>query len=140
MAARVARHRTDRPAHWVTVEEPLEIASAVERHQADCEFLLLDCLTLWLSNVCWAHRNDGVDSLHAYASREIARVTTVCTRAHLILVTNEIGCGLVPESALARTFRDLQGWVNQEAARSADWVYQVVAGIPIAIKKPGDGR
>lgn len=140
MAARIAQHRHTRPAHWVTVEEPIEIASAVERHSPHCDFLLLDCLTLWLSNFCWEHREIGDASIQAAALREVARVAAASTASHVVLVTNEVGCGLVPESPLGRSFRDLQGWVNQEVARSADWVHHVVAGIPVAIKRPEDCR
>ena len=139
MTARIARHRQERPAHWATVEEPLAIASAVERHSAQCDVLLLDCLTIWLSNLCWEHRESSEAILQAAAFREVARVAEACKGSHAVVVTNEVGCGLVPESPVGRTFRDLQGWLNQEVARSADWVYHVVAGIPVAIKRP-EGR
>jgi adenosylcobinamide kinase / adenosylcobinamide-phosphate guanylyltransferase len=132
MEARVAQHRRDRPAHWITVEEPLEIASAVERHRdADC--ILVDCLTLWLSNLCWEYRAEN-GSIEGVAMAQIARVAVV-PAARVVLVTNEVGYGIVPESPVARFFRDLQGRVNQEAARIAREVIQVVAGIPVVIKR-----
>jgi adenosylcobinamide kinase/adenosylcobinamide-phosphate guanylyltransferase len=141
MAARIAQHRQSRPVNWVTVEEPFEIGIAVERHSAQCDFLLLDCVTLWLSNFCWQHRDTGEESIQAAALREVARVAAASTASsHVVLVTNEIGCGLVPDSPVGRRFRDLHGWVNQEAARSADWVYHVVAGIPVTIKRPEASR
>jgi adenosylcobinamide kinase/adenosylcobinamide-phosphate guanylyltransferase len=140
MAARVVQHRHTRPAFWETVEEPLEIGSTVERHSANCDFLLLDCLTLWLSNFCWAHREMTEASIQAAALREVARVAAAATESHVVLVTNEVGCGVVPESPLGRSFRDLQGWVNQDVALSADWVHHVVAGIPVAIKRPEASR
>jgi adenosylcobinamide kinase/adenosylcobinamide-phosphate guanylyltransferase len=144
MAARIARHRQSRPASWETVEEPLEIGGAIERHSTSCDVILLDCLTLWLSNFCWEHRGDAEAEIQAGALREVARVAAACrvsgASAHVVLVTNEIGCGLVPESAVGRSFRDLQGWVNQEAARSADWVHHLVAGIPVTIKRPEASR
>src|SRR5260370_19128024 len=136
MAARIAQHRHTRPAHWETVEEPLEIGGAVERHSAHCDFLLLDCLTLWLSNFCWEHREIGEANIQAATFQEVARVAAASSESHVVLVTNEVGCGLVPESPVGRSFRGLQGWVNQEGARSADWVHHVVAGIPVAIKRP----
>jgi adenosylcobinamide kinase/adenosylcobinamide-phosphate guanylyltransferase len=139
MTARIAKHRQARPAHWVTIEEPLAIGHAIERHSADCDFLLLDCLTLWLSNFCWEHRDTGDENIEAAALREVTRVAAASVGSNVVLVTNEVGCGLVPESPVGRRFRDLQGWVNQEAARAADWVHHVVAGIPVAIKKP-EGR
>ena len=140
MAERVARHRHDRPSHWVTVEEPLEIAKAVERLSADREFILLDCLTIWLSNLSWEHRESAAENLRQAASQEVARLIAGAANAHLVLVTNELGCGLVPESPVGRLFRDLHGWMNQDVARSADWVYHLVAGIAVPIKRPGEGR
>jgi adenosylcobinamide kinase / adenosylcobinamide-phosphate guanylyltransferase len=140
MAARIERHRLDRPAQWTTVEEPLEIAGAVECHAAHCDTLLLDCLTIWLSNLCWTHREDDDTAIQTAALGEVGRIASAAAASHVVLVTNEVGCGLVPESPLGRRFRDLQGWVNQEAARSADWVYHVVAGIPVAIKRPEGSR
>jgi adenosylcobinamide kinase/adenosylcobinamide-phosphate guanylyltransferase len=136
MAARIAQHRQTRPAYWTTIEEPLEIGSAIERHSAHCDFLLLDCLTLWLSNLCWEHREIGDAGIQAAAFRDVARVAATAAASNVVLVTNEVGCGLVPESPVGRSFRDLQGRVNQEVARSADWVHHVVAGIPVAIKRP----
>jgi adenosylcobinamide kinase/adenosylcobinamide-phosphate guanylyltransferase len=135
MDGRIAQHRLDRPARWLTVEEPLEIGSAVERHAPHCDFLLIDCLTLWLSNYCWEYRNKEQPTIQSSALLEVARIAaaTTCT---IVAVTNEVGCGLVPESALGRFFRDLQGRVNQEVASSADWVHHVVAGIPVTIKQP----
>ncbi len=135
MDARIAQHRLDRPAHWLTVEEPLEIGSAVERHAPHCDFLLIDCLTLWLSNYCWEHRDEEPPAIQASALSEVARIATARS-CSVVAITNEVGCGLVPESALGRFFRDLQGRVNQEVASSADWVHHVVAGIPVAIKQP----
>jgi adenosylcobinamide kinase/adenosylcobinamide-phosphate guanylyltransferase len=140
MAARIAQHRQTRPGHWETVEEALEIGHAVERH-SHCDLLLLDCLTLWLSNFCWEHRDMAEASIQAAALCEVARVAAASrASSHVVLVTNEVGCGLVPDSPVGRSFRDLQGWVNQEVARSADWVYHVVAGIPVAIKRPEASR
>jgi adenosylcobinamide kinase / adenosylcobinamide-phosphate guanylyltransferase len=137
MAARIRQHRDSRPAHWLTIEEPLEIGSAAERYAAGCDFLLLDCLTLWLSNLCWERRADPQASIQDAALREVARLAHASAKSHIVAVTNELGSGMVPESPLARFFRDLQGWVNQETARSADWVYHMVTGIPVTIKQPG---
>jgi adenosylcobinamide kinase / adenosylcobinamide-phosphate guanylyltransferase len=132
MAARIARHLSERPPAWITVEEPLEIARAVERCSGDCKFIVLDCLTLWLSNLFWERAGDDVQEA---AMREVALLPQAAGSVHLAVVTNEVGCGLVPESPLGRSFRDVHGWMNQEAARTADSVYHVVAGIPVAIKK-----
>ncbi len=140
MAARIAQHRLDRPAHWLTIEEPLEIAAALKRQASARDFILLDCLTLWLSNFCWEHRELEQASVQSAALAEVARLTAASHAVHLVVVTNEVGCGPVPDSSLGRFFRDLQGWVNQDIARAADWVYQVVAGIPISIKHPEESK
>ena len=136
MVDRIARHRAERPDHWETVEAPLEIGSAVERLAEDYDFILLDCLTIWLSNFSWERREASQSDLAADALGEVARATAGAGNSHLVLVTNEVGCGLVPESPVGRLFRDVHGWVNQDAARAADWVYHVVAGIAVPIKRP----
>jgi adenosylcobinamide kinase/adenosylcobinamide-phosphate guanylyltransferase len=139
MCARIARHRRHRPAQWLTIEEPLQIAHAAER-MSGCDFLLLDCLTIWLSNFSWEHRElaqeQGEDALADAAKSELAKLFAAAPSSHLVIVTNEVGYGLVPDTPVGRLFRDLQGWLNQDAARAADFVYHVVAGIPIAIKRP----
>jgi adenosylcobinamide kinase/adenosylcobinamide-phosphate guanylyltransferase len=137
MAARIARHREVRPAQWLTFEEPLAIARAVAATAHERDFILLDCLTIWLSNFCWEHREESDGEIEAGALAEVARVAEAAKPSDVVLVTNEVGYGLVPESPVGRLFRDLQGWVNQEAARAADRVVQVVAGIPIEIKTAG---
>lgn len=136
MAARIARHRNDRTENWTTVEAPLDIAAALERHACGHDFVLLDCLTLWLSNLAWEHRDRAEQQIHEAATAEIARLAAAAERSHVVVVTNEVGCGLVPESKVGRQFRDLQGWANQDAARLADRVYVVTAGIAIPIKQP----
>lgn len=136
MEARIATHRQQRPAHWCTIEAPLAIARAVERRRADCDFLLLDCLTVWLSNFCWEHRDKPEREIETAAIMEVGRVASPAAEAHVVLVTNEVGCALVPDTRLGRFFRDLQGRINQEAARLADQVFLVVAGIPVPIKQP----
>jgi adenosylcobinamide kinase/adenosylcobinamide-phosphate guanylyltransferase len=140
MEARIAEHRRQRPAHWCTAEAPLAIADAVERHCGECEFLLLDCLTVWLSNFCWEHREEPQSDIETAALREVGRVAATVAETHIVIVSNEVGSGIVPETPLGRFFRDLQGRVNQEAARLADRVFLVVAGIPVAIKLPEDRR
>ena len=136
MAERIRRHRDGRPSNWETVEEPLAIAAAVERHAGNCDVLLLDCLTLWLSNFCWEHRALAEAAIESAARAEVERVLAAAPASHIVIVTNEVGCGLVPETPVGRLFRDLQGFVNQQAACSADWVYHMVAGIAVTIKQP----
>ena len=137
MAERIRRHRESRPPHWLTFEEPLAIADALERHSGACDVVLLDCLTLWLSNFCWEHREETPAVIETMALLEVDRVAAASMISNAIVVTNEVGCGLVPETPVGRLFRDLQGFVNQRIASAAGWVYHIVAGIPVAIKQPG---
>src|SRR5580700_9718180 len=131
MQARMARHRADRPSSWRTVEEPLALADAVELAVRDADAVLVDCLTLWLSNLSWEHRaatepRHLEDAVHS----QIRRIAEAARSCHIILVSNEVGSGTVPESPVARAFRDLQGFLNQWAAEVADEVTLVVAGLP----------
>lgn len=126
MEARVAKHRAERGPEFATIEEPLEIASAIR--ECNAEALVVDCLTLWLSNVMLTFGRD-VDA-------EIEKVLAAAreTRAALILVTNEVGCGIVPETTLGRDFRDRAGILNQRIAAESDEVYWMVFGIPTRAK------
>lgn len=125
MAARIARHRAERPASWRTVEAPLALAAALARDAAPDRCLLVDCLTLWLSNALLASREDEIGTLLA---------TLPHLPGQLILVSNEVGWSIVPENALARRFRDEQGRLNQKIAQLADRVALVVAGLPLVLK------
>lgn len=136
MAARIARHRAERASGWTTIEEPLDLAGAVERSAATHDFLLLDCLTIWLGNWMWAQRGLPEADFHSSASLHVRRAVAASAGTHLVVVSNELGCGLVPESPVGRRFRDVHGWLNQEVARAADRVYHVVAGISVLIKQP----
>lgn len=125
MAQRIAHHRTRRSAHWHTVEEPLALAEALRREAAPDACLLVDCLTLWLTNVLLAERDDEIDRLLDALPPLPGRI---------ILVSNEVGSGIVPENALARRFRDEQGRLNQRVAALADQVTLVTAGLPLTLK------
>lgn len=136
MGVRIARHRRDRPAAWVTVEEPLALAQTVARHAPEFDFILVDCLTVWLSNFCWQQRECSAEVVERTACDEIARLAQASAPSHVVMVTNEVGCGIVPETRVGRDFRDLHGIVNQWLARESDFVYHAVAGIPVLIKRP----
>jgi adenosylcobinamide kinase / adenosylcobinamide-phosphate guanylyltransferase len=124
MAERVSVHRARRDSRWRTLEAPLEVAAALARAEGP---VLLDCLTLWLSNLMVGER-DLVEVMEGL-DRALA------ARGHpVVLVTNEVGLGIVPESALGRRFRDEQGRLNQRMAALADRVVLVVAGLPIVVK------
>lgn len=130
MGERIEQHRLTRPPTWQTLEEPLEVAEALST--ALHPVVLLDCLTLWVSNLIHAERK--VDA-------EIKRLLSVQAQSNktLIAVTNEVGMGIVPENALARRYRDLLGAANRAVAEQADQVYLLVSGIPLTLKPQGVG-
>jgi len=125
MAARIATHRARRGPQWQTIEAPRDLAAALKSRQTMP--VLVDCLTLWLSNLMLADAD--IDA-------EIARLEAALadTGAPVVLVANEVGSGIVPDNPLGRRFRDLQGVLNQRMAARADRVVLVVAGLPLAIK------
>ena len=127
MASRIARHQAERGAGWSTREEPLALAGALTREARSGRVMLVDCLTLWLSNCLFAGR-DPAD--------EIKRLCEAlgALGGPVILVSNEVGAGLVPETKLGRDFRDWQGRLNQDAARACDAVVLVAAGLPTLLK------
>jgi adenosylcobinamide kinase/adenosylcobinamide-phosphate guanylyltransferase len=138
MQARTARHRAERPASWRTVEEPLALADAVELASRESDTVLVDCLTLWLSNLSWEHRSEPA-LLEDFMQSQLRRIADAARSCRVILVSNEVGSGTVPESPVARAFRDAQGFLNQWVAEAADEVILVVAGLPLYLKN-GDGR
>lgn len=160
MASRIAAHRSQRPAHWRVREEPVHLGAAIRTEAAAGTLLLVDCLTLWSANCLWPpvplagpstglsaqpcagpsassagtaspdlagwrlERQDLADALRDY-------------RGEIILVSNEVGMGIVPENAAARLFRDEQGSLNQAIAALCDEVFLVAAGLPLALKECG---
>ena len=130
MALRIAEHQKRRGNRWVTIEEPIELADVLlaRRNQIDCA--VVDCLTLWLSNLV-LHR----DAEFAVEKVEALVETLPQLDFHVVLVTNEVGWGIVPNNPLARQFRDLAGWANQQIATVATEVILMVAGIPMVAKK-----
>ncbi|MBV9742877.1 MAG: bifunctional adenosylcobinamide kinase/adenosylcobinamide-phosphate guanylyltransferase [Acidobacteriia bacterium] len=134
MQRRIVHHRQARPRHWLTIEEPLALASAIRNALPCADTFLIDCLTLWLSNLMWEQRESPPDEIERTALSEIDELADLCADRALIVVSNEVGGGLVPESEVGRRFRDLQGTVNQRCAALADRVFLTVAGIAIPIK------
>ena len=129
MRARIERHQRERAAHWTTIEEPLDLTGVLAREASRFDLLLVDCLTLWLSNVLLDPARDVRAEL-----RGLAECLAGWQGPRLVLITNEVGLGIVPENPLAREFRDLAGEMNQQAARAAGEVYWMVFGVPLAIK------
>jgi adenosylcobinamide kinase/adenosylcobinamide-phosphate guanylyltransferase len=125
MAERIAHHRARRPVHWQTREAPLALTAALRDASSANTCVLVDCLTLWLSNLMFAEKETEIGSL-------LDTLPTLPGR--IILVSNEVGWGIVPENALARRFRDEQGRLNQRIAALADNVTLVAAGLPLVLK------
>lgn len=134
MRDRVARHKKDRQGQgWQTLEETIELAEAIAG-RPESETVIIDCLTLWISNLLHAENGNKIDE---------SVITGICTKiiqkcrarsGHVFFVTNEVGLGIVPDNQLARRFRDLSGRCNQIIAREADRVIFMVSGIPQIIK------
>ena len=127
LTARIAEHRSRRGGQWQTVEAPLDLAGAIAGAPASAT-VLVDCLTLWLNNLMFNNRD--IDA-------EMQRLETALAarRAPSVLVSNEVGSGIVPDNAEARRFRDLQGRLNQRIAARADRVVLLLAGLPMVVKE-----
>lgn len=127
MDDRITRHQADRGPRWNTHEAPLDLPAAIEGMQDQSDAILVDCLTLWLSNLMLADRDIALETLSLEAA------ITACG-VPLALVTNEVGQGIVPMNALARRFRDEAGRLNQRIATTCRNVVLITAGLPLALK------
>jgi adenosylcobinamide kinase/adenosylcobinamide-phosphate guanylyltransferase len=129
MALRIAEHRARRPAHWRSVEQPITLAATLAEQARAGRCLLVDCLTLWLSNLLLS---DDADAL----ARERAALLAVLPNlpGELLLVSNEVGQGVVPLGELSRRFVDQAGWLHQALASQCQRVILVTAGLPLALK------
>lgn len=127
MKSRIAAHVDRRDPDWQTIEEPLELPSALATIEDPAAFVLVDCLTLWLTNILLDEMDIG---------EELGKLTDAVSQftGTLVLVSNEVGQGIVPENALARRFRDEAGVLNQKLARITDSVVLVTAGLPLTLK------
>jgi adenosylcobinamide kinase/adenosylcobinamide-phosphate guanylyltransferase len=128
MQARIAQHRRQRGGGWTTVEEPLSLVDALTRESGLGRVVLVDCLTLWLSNLMMAERDPDVEA------KRLVRFLDV-SRYPIVFVSNEVGLGLVPETPLGRAFRDAQGRLNQTLASAVNNVAFVAAGLPLWLKR-----
>jgi adenosylcobinamide kinase/adenosylcobinamide-phosphate guanylyltransferase len=131
MHRKIERHRAERPAHWTTVEEPVALGRVVQSSENDCDAILIDCLTLFAANLMETFEGNQKD-LDACVE-ELCSALKATTR-QVILVSNEVGSGVVPAYALGRRFRDLVGEMNQRVAAVADTVVLIVAGLPLLLK------
>jgi len=133
MRQRIAAHRRSRPPGWGLVEEPVLVPRALAAALAEAPTVLLDCVTIWMSNLLLADGSFDEGAAEARAE-ELARCARSVPGTTVILVTNEVGSGVVPETPLGRRFRDCAGRANEVLAREADEVYFMVSGIPLRIK------
>ena len=129
MAQRIAHHRAQRPAHWACVEEPLALAQALRTHAGNGTLLLVDCLTLWLSNLL------GTQDEATFALERDALLSLLpALPGEIVLVSNEVGLGVVPMGELTRRFVDEAGRLHQSLAACCERVVFVAAGLPLALK------
>ncbi len=134
MRDRVASHKASRGHRFATIEEPVALADALIIASASHDVILVDCLTLWITNLLLA--NEDV----AKHVGELAAVLVQLKAAKIVLVSNEVGLGIVPDNAMARTFRDLAGATHQRLAEICDDVYFIVAGLPMTVKGEAPGQ
>lgn len=140
MAARIAHHRERRPAHWQTVEEELALAASLRAHSAPNRIVLVDCLTLWLSNLLFCDGREwpevGAVTLPERFHAERAALLELLGDApgDIVFVSNEVGMGIVPWGAVSRSFADEAGRLNQDVAARAERVVFVAAGLPLVLK------
>jgi adenosylcobinamide kinase / adenosylcobinamide-phosphate guanylyltransferase len=134
MGQRIEHHKKMRSPEWQTIEEPIEIVNKIRRYGDEVDVILLDCITLWLSNLLMRRKND-LDIMD-----EVNRLIDTINQGQtsLILVSNEVGMGIVPADPLSRRFRDLSGMANQKIAEVVNTVILTVSGIPIFLKGKDD--
>ena len=144
MARRIVKHRQSRPDTWRTLEQPLRTGKAIQVFELLPKVVLVDCLTLLVSNVLLENESDldtpeGIDAIENRMHAEVEDLIAVAKNhgSHLIVVSGEVGMGLVPENALGRLFRDMLGWSNQQLSASATSTYLMVAGLAINVSSLG---
>jgi len=135
MTDRIARHKASRPKDWRTIEEPLELASVLEEEASSVDTVIVDCLTVWLSNLLL--REGGVSEAEVVEQIDRLLDSYKSGTASYLLVSGEVGMGVVPPYPIGRVFRDIQGRANQRLSRNADKVFMMMAGIPVELRSLG---
>lgn len=133
MRERIRHHRQRRPAHWQTLEEPIRLAEAIRQHAVDGCCLLIDCLTLWLSNVLFDKQGNLQETLFTAERAALLEALAQCD-GRVIMVSNEVGLGVVAADAMTRRFVDEAGFLHQALAQICDSVVLVTAGLPQKLK------
>ncbi len=135
MFKRTQKHRESRPSDWKTIETPLELDKAISGLKGKFDIILIDCITLYITNMLLKNNKDE-DDVEKHIINEIEKLCKVCKMnpTHVIMVSNEVGYGIVPDNPLSRKFRDIAGCANQLIAKEADNVYLVTVGIETKIK------
>lgn len=135
MGQRILKHQQRRGDAWLTIEEPLQLAETLANHDGTCNAVLIDCLTLWLSNLLMLHEYLGAKAEERILEdvRNLAE-TLRGMKTPVIIVSNEVGMGIVPENRLARMFRDIAGQANQIISAAASEAWLVASGIPLKLK------
>ena len=135
MDERVRRHRERRGGEWSTIEEPIHLSQALARCDGQYQAILVDCVTLWLSNLLFKYE-EGAEQVEERIHEDLLRLKSTLHGmvTPVILVSNEVGMGIVPDNTLARMFRDIAGTTNQVLAATADEVHVVISGIPLKLK------
>jgi adenosylcobinamide kinase/adenosylcobinamide-phosphate guanylyltransferase len=130
MQARIANHQKERGRDWHTIECPINICNTIQHVSHQYSGMLLDCITLWISNLMCQDMDD------AFIKNQIAQFLDALTNIQcpIVIVSNEVGLGIVPDNAMARLYRDLVGYANQQIANIAEQVVFMVAGIPMTVK------
>ncbi|MBC7796772.1 MAG: bifunctional adenosylcobinamide kinase/adenosylcobinamide-phosphate guanylyltransferase [Pyrinomonadaceae bacterium] len=136
MSARIARHETMRPKHWQIIEETVYLAEAIELSEVENSIVMIDCATVWLSNLMWKYRENPPKEVESIILKQVEKLAKASKTRETIIVSNEVGSGIVPMNEVARQFQDLQGFTNQILAREAEKVYLIVAGLPLTLKSP----
>lgn len=141
MVKRAKKHRQNRPAHWMTIEEPLNLKDKLLELDTSTDIVIIDCLTLYLSNLIFKEKDDFLDTqqqdkVEKEITKNIRHLLQVTKKIKpiVVIISNDTGLGIVPADPLSRFFRDMSGFINQITADQADEVYKMEVGIPIKIK------